>query len=212
MIVDDQEVICEGIKKMLTFEKSFTVVSSARDGTKCLEMISEGEQPDIILMDLKMPGMNGFESVRCIRDKYPGIKVIILTNYDHPKYVEQCIKSGACGYLLKDVNKNDLIEAIKDVMHDIKILDHNLTPTEFNFQGKEVLKEERIEELSLSKRELEVLKSMTKGYSDKEIATELGISDFTSRTHIRNIYRKMGVSSRSQAVVMAINIGLIDFD
>ena len=211
LIVDDQPMIGEGLKQMLSFEKSFTVINFAKDGDECLDMIKQGEPPDLVLMDIKMSGMNGFEATKNIKKEFPEVKVIILTSYDDPKYVEQSIHAGAHGFLLKDVERADLIAAIRDVANDREIMDYKIVKKVFlSIKNKRAV---RIadEDLSLTKRELEILECLAQGYSDKEIASSLYISEHTSRTHIRNIYLKMDVHSRSQAVAKAIRAGLIDF-
>ncbi|MCH2298284.1 MAG: response regulator transcription factor [SAR324 cluster bacterium] len=211
LIVDDQPMIGEGLKQMLNFEKSFTVINFAKDGNECLDMIKHGEHPNVVLMDIKMSGMNGFEATKNIKKEFPEVKVIILTNYDDPKYVEQSIHAGAHGFLLKDVERADLISAIQDVANDREIMDYKIVKKVFlSIKNKRTVSLAD-EELSLTKRELEILECLAQGYSDKEIASSLYISEHTSRTHIRNIYHKMDVHSRSQAVAKAIRAGLIDF-
>ena len=155
--------------------------------------------------------MNGFEATKNIKKEFPEVKVIILTNYDDPKYVEQSIHAGAHGFLLKDVERADLISAIQDVANDREIMDYKIVKKVFlSIKNKRTVSLAD-EELSLTKRELEILECLAQGYSDKEIASSLYISEHTSRTHIRNIYHKMDVHSRSQAVAKAIRAGLIDF-
>ena len=211
LIVDDQPMIGEGLKQMLNFEKSFTVINFAKDGNECLDMIKHGEHPNVVLMDIKMSGMNGFEATKNIKKEFPEVKVIILTNYDDPKYVEQSIHAGAHGFLLKDVERADLISAIQDVANDREIIDYKIVKKVFlSIKNKRTVSLAD-EELSLTKRELEILECLAQGYSDKEIASSLYISEHTSRTHIRKIYHKMDVHSRSQAVAKAIRAGLIDF-
>ena len=211
LIVDDQPMIGEGLKQMLNFEKSFTVINFAKDGNECLDMIKHGEHPNVVLMDIKMSGMNGFEATKNIKKEFQEVKVIILTNYDDPKYVEQSIHAGAHGFLLKDVERADLISAIQDVANDREIMDYKIVKKVFlSIKNKRTVSLAD-EELSLTKRELEILECLAQGYSDKEIASSLYISEHTSRTHIRNIYHKMDVHSRSQAVAKAIRAGLIDF-
>ena len=211
LIVDDQPMIGEGLKQMLNFEKSFTVINFAKDGNECLDMIKHGEHPNVVLMDIKMSGMNGFEATKNIKKEFPEVKVIILTNYDDPKYVEQSINAGAHGFLLKDVERADLISAIQDVANDREIMDYKIVKKVFLSIKNKRMVSLADEDLSLPKRELEILECLAQGYSDKEIASSLYISEHTSRTHIRNIYHKMDVHSRSQAVAKAIRAGLIDF-
>ena len=211
LIVDDQPMIGEGLKQMLNFEKSFTVINFAKDGNECLDMIKHGEHPNVVLMDIKMSGMNGFEATKNIKKEFPEVKVIILTNYDDPKYVEQSIHAGAHGFLLKDVERADLISAIQDVANDREIMGYKIVKKVFLSIKNKRMVSLADEELSLTKRELEILECLAQGYSDKEIASSLYISEHTSRTHIRNIYHKMDVHSRSQAVAKAIRAGLIDF-
>ena len=163
LIVDDQPMIGEGLKQMLNFEKSFTVINFAKDGNECLDMIKHGEHPNVVLMDIKMSGMNGFEATKNIKKEFPEVKVIILTNYDDPKYVEQSIHAGAHGFLLKDVERADLISAIQDVANDREIMDYKIVKKVFLSIKNKRMVSLADEELSLTKSELEIMECLAQG-------------------------------------------------
>jgi DNA-binding NarL/FixJ family response regulator len=209
MIVDDHLVVREGLKQLLEIEDDIEVVAEASDGLECLQLLQESS-PDLIFMDVRMPGISGVETTRLACQKYPQIKVIMLTIYEDEQYVTEAIKAGAKAYVLKKVNRDELIKIIRDVMGDLAFLDPTVTATVFKEirDTKRSLRKEGKARLTL--RELEVLKYLVEGYTDRRIGESLYISEHTIRSHIRSIYRKLRVSSRAEVVAKAVRDRIIN--
>jgi DNA-binding NarL/FixJ family response regulator len=205
IIVDDHAIVREGLKSLINHEEDFEVIAEAESGTACLEMLETSIIPDIILMDLKMPGISGIEATRLIKTEYPQLKLILLTNYDNEEYVLEAIKAGADGYVLKDVKKGDLIEILRKNIQDQAFIDPNVTRKLFdhlkNAIGPETPASDRP---ILTQRELEILAHLTEGLSNKEIADALFISLDTVKSHLKKIYQKLGAQNRSHAAKLAI--------
>lgn len=208
-IVDDHLVVREGLRKLLEVGGDIEVVAEASSGLDCLEVI-ERMLPDIVFMDIKMPGINGIEITRLITTKHPSVRVVILTVYDDAQYVTEAIKAGAKGYLLKNATRGEFMKVIDDVLHDKAFLDPNVTSNLFDQVKTSTEPAPTIEKGTLTTRELEVLKAIVDGLKDREVADTLNISEHTVRSHIKNIFRKLKVSSRSQATKKALKRGLID--
>lgn len=209
MIVDDHPVVREGLKQLLEFQHDLVeVVAEAGSGLECLKLI-EDVCPDLIFMDVRMPGISGIETTRLVCQKYPQAKVIMLTIYEDAQYVAEAIQAGAKGYMLKKVTGEELMKVIHHVMGDQAFLDPSVTSKLFDHVKRlEGTSEERAK-AHLTQRELEVLKGMVTGNTDRAIAESLCISPHTVRSHVKSLYRKLGVSSRSQAVAIAIQYGII---
>jgi len=204
IIVDDHAIVREGLKSLINHEEDFEVIAEAESGTACLEML-ETSLPDIILMDLKMPGISGIETTRLIKTEYPQIKLILLTNYDNEEYVLEAIKAGADGYVLKDVKKGDLIEILRKNIQDQAFIDPNVTRKLFDHLKKTIGNEIPASDRPiLTQRELEILAHLTEGLSNKEIANALFISLDTVKSHLKKIYQKLGAQNRSHAAKLAI--------
>lgn len=208
MIVDDHELVREGLKQILSLEDDIEVIAEADSGLNCLQLLKE-YSPDIIFMDIRMQGINGIETTRLVCQKYPEAKVIMLTIYDEDKHVTDAIQAGARGYVLKKVTRDKLIQIIHNVMNDQAFLDPKVTDSVFKnvMRKKPPLKGER--NITLTKRELEILKYMVDGYKDRQISEALYISVNTVRSHIKNIYKKLGVGSKAEAVAKAIREDII---
>jgi DNA-binding NarL/FixJ family response regulator len=206
LIADDHPVVREGLIAMLSREADFQVVGEAKDGLEALNKSKE-LSPDVVLMDLRMPEMDGVEAMRQIRSAMPDIKFIILTTYSDDDYIFSGIEAGARAYLLKDAPREDLFKAIRSVSRGesliqpvvaSKLLDRFSQLSRRTPSGDE-----------LSERELEVLCLMAKGAANKEISAELSIAQSTVKTHITNIFQKLGVNDRTEAVTQALKKGLI---
>ncbi len=208
IIVDDHQMVREGMRQLLGFEKDIEVVAVYGSGSECIEQINEN-LPDVIFMDIRMPGISGIETTRLLCQKYPNIKVIMLTAHDEVQYVTDAINAGAKGYVLKKVRQEELIKIIRDVVNNKSFLDPDLTGSLFNRlkHKKSPLKGE--ENQNLTKRELEVLQYMVDGSTDEEIAKLLFISKYTVRSHIRNIFQKFNATSKTQVVSKAIGRNII---
>ena len=207
LLCDDQAVIRDGLEMLLTLEKDFQVVGSAQDGHEALELAAK-KSPDLVLMDLKMPGMNGIEATREIRKKFPDIKILVLTTYDEDEWVFDAIRAGASGYLLKDTPRQKIIEAIRGTVEGKSFVDPAVAGKLLNQVASNQTQPASILTDKLTERELDVLRLLAKGMTNPEIAGTLHLSEGTVRNHVSAILEKLGVSDRTQAAVIAIQHGL----
>ncbi len=207
LLCDDQAVIRDGMEMLLQLEKDFQIVGSAQDGAEAVELAAK-KQPDLILMDLKMPGMNGIEATREIRKKFPHIKILVLTTYDDDEWVFDAIRAGASGYLLKDTPRQKIVEAIRGTVDGKSFVDPAVAGKLLNQVANNQTQPASILEDKLTERELDVLRLLAKGMTNAEIAARLHLSDGTVRNHVSAILEKLGVSDRTQAAVIAIQHGL----
>ena len=220
VIIDDHQLFREGVKRILEFEKTFQVAAEGNDGCEALQLVEE-HHPDVVLMDINMPETNGIDATRQLVEKYPDSKVIILSIHDDENYVTHALKTGACGYLLKEMDADALIEAVKVVAAGGSYLHpkvtHNLV-NEFRRLAAEeeggnnyVLQMEVRRPLHLlTRRECEVLQLLADGKSNRGIGDALYISEKTVKNHVSNILQKMNVNDRTQAVVEAIKKGWVE--
>lgn len=218
IIVDDHQLFREGVKRILAFEDSFEVVAEGDDGAEVASLY-EAHSPDVILMDINMPRMNGVEATENLLEKHPEAKVIILSIHDDESYVTHALKTGALGYMLKEMDAEAIVQAIKVVAAGGSYLHpkvtHNLV-TEFRrlserehkgaFQQNEIRRPYHL----LTKRECEVLQLLTDGQSNRTIGETLFISEKTVKNHVSSILQKMAVNDRTQAVVSAIKNGWVE--
>lgn len=209
-IVDDQRLFSNGLARIIETHPQMEVVGEARSGEEGVDLCLRSE-PDVVLMDLSMPGSGGVEATRRLRDLMPGTRVVILTVHADDAHVFQGIKAGAQGYILKDCTPEDLARAIQTVYAGDTIMARDiarkmLTTFESIRTGVADLGP------SLTERELEVIKALAQGKSNKEIAQGLDISEKTVRNHASNIYRKLHIFDRTQAVLYAIRKGLVDIE
>lgn len=211
LICDDQYVVREGLRAIFETDTNLQVVGTTADGAEALELIPQ-LQPDLILMDLKMPVMNGVQATRLIRQKYPDVKVLVLTTYDADEWVFDAIRSGAAGYLLKDTQRETLISAIKDVMAGKTPVDSAVAGKLFTqvSQGTPGPQSSLID--SLTEREKDILRLLGAGLSNADIAARLYFSEGTVRNYISSILDKLGLSDRTQAAILALQCGLADSD
>jgi DNA-binding NarL/FixJ family response regulator len=206
LIADDHPVVREGLVTMLSRENDIEVVGEAQNGKVAIEKARE-LKPDIVLMDLRMPEVDGIEAIRRIKSENPQVKFIVLTTYDNDEYIFKGIEAGARAYLLKDAPRAELFKAIRAVSRGESLIEPAIA-------GKVL---DRFAELSrqtqspeaLSERELEVLTLIAKGTSNKLIATNLNIGESTVKTHIQSIFHKLNVSDRTEAVTEAIKKGIV---
>ena len=206
LIVDDHPVVREGLAGFLGQDKGFKVVGEAKDGLQAVEQAKK-LNPDIALMDLQMPGLDGVEAMRRIRAESENIRFIVLTTYNTKEDILKAINAGAKAFLLKDAPRKEVCEAIRAVHRGESLLQ----PTVASKVVSLVAEFSRRQPLpdALSQRELEVLNLMAKGMSNKTIALELFIGERTVKAHITNIFQKLGVSDRTKAVTQALQRGII---
>jgi DNA-binding NarL/FixJ family response regulator len=198
MVVDDQAVVRQGIVALINTVADMTVVAEARDGQEAVELF-RSQQPDVTLMDLRMPVVGGVEAITRIRREFPNARVIVLTTFDGDEDIYRSLQAGAQGYLLKDMFFDELEDAVRRVHAGARRI-----PT--------IVAERLAERMSgsdLTGRELEVLEQIVRGKSNKEIGTLLHISEATVKSHINNILSKLGVSDRTQAATTALQRGLV---
>lgn len=206
MIVDDHSMIREGLKQLLELDGDFTVIAEACDGIECMEKLSS-VKPDIILLDINMPRMNGLEVLQKLKEKRKRVKVLVLTVHNEIEYLMKAVDIGVNGYLLKDSESSELKKAIRSVIEGNDYIQPSLIPvlnSKIIDRNKDIVKID-----SLTRRELDVLKLLAVGKYNKEIAETLEISERTVKNHVSNIFKKIGVTDRTQAAVFAIRNNLI---
>jgi len=211
LICDDQAIVCEGLSRIISSTSDINVVGVAYNGEDALEQISVSE-PDLVLMDLKMPVMNGVVATRKIKMKFPHIHVLILTTYDDDEWIFDAIRAGADGYLLKDTPPNELITAIKGTMKGKSYIDPGIGSKVFEQVATGIKTDPPITTFSLSDREFEVLNLIAQGFTNADIAQRLYLTEGTVRNYTSDIFKKLGVSDRTQAAILAIRHGLVDLD
>lgn len=209
LICDDQVVVCYGLEMILAADPEIEVVGTAYDGAAALELIP-ATNPDMVLMDLKMPVMNGIQATREINRRYPEIRVLVLTTYGDDEWVFDAIRAGAAGYLLKGTPRVELVSAIKGTVRGRTHVDPEVAGKIFSQIAHS--SEDRSTTIAngLSDREGEVLKLLAKGLTNAEIAEHLHLTQGTVRNYVSSILNKLGVEDRTQAAIMAIKHGLVD--
>jgi len=209
LICDDQDLVCEGLRAILSTDPELEVVGVAYDGTEALELIPQ-TSPQIVLMDLKMPVMNGIQATRRIHEQHPEIKVLVLTTYAEDQWVFDAIRGGAAGYLLKDAPRETLIAAIKDTAVGKTHVDPAVAGKLFDHVAQKTPHPESAILAELSQREREVLRLLARGLSNADIAARLYLSEGTVRNYVSAIFTKLEVTDRTQAAVLAIRNGVVD--
>ena len=207
LIADDHHVVRRGLLFFLKTQKDIEVVGEAKNGAEAVQLVKE-VQPDIVLMDLVMPEMDGIQATKRIKALYPAIKVLMLTSFADRDHVLPAIDAGASGYQLKDIEPDDLVHTIRQIMRG-----ENMLHPEATTQLEEGLREEE-QKLHianpLTPREQDVLAELTKGKSTREIASSLFVTEKTVKTHISNIFAKLQVQDRTQAALYAVKHGLTE--
>lgn len=207
MVVDDHEVVRLGLKALLSSRPGFEVVGEAETAEEAISK-ALSLMPDVIIVDVRLPGANGLEVCRRIKEKAPQIKVIVLTAFPDDDYVIEAVEAGADGYMLKRVGSSELLEVLEKVRRGESVLDSSLLPKVFAYLRK-LRKKERCEAFaSLSERELQILALLAQGKSNREIAEELFLSEKTVRNYISQVLEKLGLSSRTEAVAYALRHGI----
>ena len=206
LIADDHPVVREGLISMISHEQGFQVIGEARNGLEALTKTEE-LKPDVVLMDLRMPEMDGVEAIRQIAAIEPSVKFIILTTFSDDEDIFRGIEAGARAYLLKDAPREDLFKAIRAVYQGESLIQPVIASRLLD-RFAELSKQSQSPEI-LTERETEVLKLIAKGAANKEIASQLNISNSTVKTHIASIFQKLGTNDRTEAVTQAMKRGII---
>jgi len=210
LICDDQAIVCEGLRAILEGVRQIEVVGVANNGVDAIEL-TRTTQPDLVLMDLKMPRMNGIQATRAICDQFPGVRILVLTTYDEDDWVIDAIRAGAAGYVLKDTPQEDLLKAIMETMKGWSHIDPQVAGKILKHvadQGDRVLPDRKLIS-QLSERERDVLGLLASGLSNAEIAQTLFLSEGTVKNYVSIIFAKLGVAERTQAALVAIRAGLV---
>jgi DNA-binding NarL/FixJ family response regulator len=210
LVVDDQTLIREGLASLLMMQPDLDVVGKAADGRAAIELAA-AHTPDVVLMDVRMPGLNGIAATREIHQRWPAIRIIVLTTFDDDEYVYEALRAGAAGYLLKNADPDHLARAIRAVYAGQSILDPAVTQKVIQHftratptQPAQIVLTER-----LTDRERAVLRGMVDGLSNDAIAEQLSLSEGTVKNHLTHIFQKLDVKDRAQAVRRAIEWGLL---
>ncbi len=201
LIVDDHPVVRMGLKTMLESEDDISVVAMAGSAAEAMQEVERAD-PTVVLMDLRMPGMAGTDAIVEMRRRWPGIRILVLTNYQEDEYISKAIQSGAMGYLLKCTPQEEIVEAVRTLSRNGRYIPEEISRRLLNTLGRD----------KLSDRELEVLALVARGFSNKEIALKLFISDKTARNHVTSCLIKLGANDRTEASTKAITRGLIRID
>ncbi len=212
LIADDQALFRRGLLVVLGTEDDIEVVAEAENGEESVERAGE-EAPDVVLMDVRMPRMSGIEAARRIREVLPSTKILMLTVSDEEDDLYEAIKSGANGYLLKEISVEEVAEAIRAVVQGQSLISPSMASkllSEFNALALRAAQRETLPAPTLTSRELEVLKLVARSMSNKEVADQLFISENTVKNHVRNILEKLHLHSRMEAVMYAMRQNLLD--
>jgi len=208
LIADDHAVVRQGLRAFLEVQDDIEVVGEAADGAKAVKL-TESLAPDVVLMDLVMPRVDGIEAIRQIRASGSGARVIVLTSFADDQKVFAAVRAGAAGYLLKDVSPNELAEAIRTVNRGEALLNPAVAAKlmqEFAHEARPAASQ------SLTEREMDVLRLIARGRSNKEIALDLGVAEKTVKTHVSSILGKLQLADRTQAALYAVRERLVEIE
>lgn len=208
LVCDDQAVVVDGLEMILSSDAEIEVIGTAQDGAEAVELAA-ATHPDVVLMDLKMPGMNGIQATRLIRQQYPEIKVLVLTTFGDDEWVFDAIRSGADGYLLKGTSRADLIKAVKGTAAGQTHVDPNVAGRLFSQVAQSPGQPGPTLINELSEREQDILRLLAQGLTNAEIAERLFLTRGTVRNYVSAILAKLGVEDRTQAALMAANYRLL---
>lgn len=210
LLVDDQEMVRAGLRMILQSEADFSIVGEAGDGGSAIEVCARA-RPDVVLMDVRMPRIDGIEACETIRDRHPQVRVLMLTTFDLHDYVHAALRSGASGFMLKDAPADQLVDAIRIVANGDALLAPSITQVLIDEIARQPVSDRAsypgID--TLTGRELDVIRLMARGHSNAEIAQELVLGEATIKTHVGRILAKLSARDRVQAVVFAYESGLV---
>ncbi|MDF5738630.1 MULTISPECIES: response regulator transcription factor [unclassified Nostoc] len=199
LIVDDHSILRQGLATIINRDPEMTVITQAEDGQQAIALFRE-YQPDVTLMDLRMPQMGGVEAITAICAEFKAARIVVLTTYDGDEDIYRGLHAGAKGYLLKDAKPNELLSAIRMIHRGQQYIPPSV--------GAKLV--QRMSNPELSERELDVLRLMAQGMSNLEISTSLSIGESTVKSHVNRILSKLGVSDRTQAVIIAVKRGIVN--
>ena len=214
LIADDHRVVREGLAAILKSKENIVVIGEAQDGQEAVEQ-TRSLLPDVILMDVSMRRMSGVEATRQIKREFPHIGVIALTMYDEQHYIFDLVRAGATGYLLKDTDSVQIVAAIRAIYRGESLIHPSVASkilAEFSLLAQKKGRKPSGAEHDLSEREITVLRLVAEGKTNKEVANSLDLSEKTIKNHVRNIFHKLQVYDRTQAVILAIRKGLIELE
>ncbi|MDQ0191764.1 response regulator transcription factor [Paenibacillus wynnii] len=202
MLVDDQKIMLEGLETLITVRSEMEIAQTAQSGEEAIERL-RSVVPDVILMDIRMPGMGGVKATEIIKELYPHVIIIILTTFDDDAYIIEALSNGASGYLLKDIDGEKLVQSIYEALSGNLLLTgkvaHKLA---LNIRNKNSRFEQAGEELELTSRELDLARLIVEGYNSKEIAEKLFLTQGTVKNYLSDIYAKIGTNDRAKAVLL----------
>ena len=212
VIADDHPVVRNGLRLMLEMQSDMGIVGEAADGKEAVRLVEE-KQPDVILMDLRMPGIDGIEAMQQVHQRWPQVAILILTTFNEDELLIQGLQAGARGYLLKDTDLEIILQAIRraadgEILLSPEVMNRILAYARRGITGK-MLPETTVR-LPLTDREIEILACVAQGQHSKEIAYHLGVTERTVWAHLTSIYNKLGVSSRAAAVAVGIQRGILE--
>ena len=208
VIADDHEIARAGLRTLLIEQHGVEVIAEAKDGREALEFCRR-LQPDLALIDVRMPEMDGLATCRSIKQEVPATKVILVTMHENPHYLLEAFKAGASAYVLKDVTQRELLATIRRVLRGESVLDPGIVVRVLGHMNGDPFCQVNLPAIQLSPREREVLQLLARGLTNREIARTLTVSANTIKIHVEHIFAKLGVSDRTQAVVLAIELGLV---
>jgi len=214
LIADDHRVVREGLSAILETKEEIQIVGEAGDGGEAVEK-ARTLLPDVIVMDVSMPGMSGVEATRIIKREFPHIGVIALTMYEDQQYIFDLVRAGATGYLLKDSDSTEIVAAIRAMSRGESLIHPSVASkilAEFSLLSEGKARKRSFLEHDLTEREITVLRLVADGKTNKEIANVLDLSEKTVKNHVRNIFHKLHVYDRTQAAILAIRKGIIELD
>jgi NarL family two-component system response regulator YdfI len=208
LIADDHLIIRQGLRLILETENDLELVGEASDGNEAIRLCQK-LNPDVVLMDLRMPNMDGLTAIEKLRDEQPHIAVVILTTFNEDELMFRGLQAGAHGYLLKDTDRNTLFNTIRAASRGETLLQPEIMARVLSRSNMPATESKSSAPVNLTDRELEVLKAVAQGERSKEIAVQLGISERTVKAHLASIYNKLGVDSRAAAIAVAAQKGLL---
>lgn len=210
ILADDHPIVRKALRNDLEKEADFVVLAEAGDGEEAIRLVSE-LTPDVVIMDIGMPKLNGIEATRQIKATHPDTIILVLTVYDDTEHILGILESGADGYLTKNILVEDIIKSIRSVVAGEAVLSPQVFQQVLKYALRHSTKPVRLDTgMKLTTRELEILRLIAKGISNKEIANEINISSRTVKSHMVDIFRKLNVSSRTEAVITSLRIGFIN--